>query len=160
VVTRPAASLAQDRESNSPARTGGLTTILRQHTWRRVDILSVLQIPESRLDIFEDVEPSPSDDEYAESLGQDTSPVNHDGHASQATSWYDDTAISRCASTASHRASVFLLGHLDLRGSRNPTEPTLPKTPWLNHVLGYGSTMWLTTVKQYGKPWLTMVNHG
>ena len=50
----------------------------------------VRQIPESRLDIFEDVEPSPSDDEYAESLGQDTSLVNHDGHASQATSWYED----------------------------------------------------------------------
>jgi len=50
----------------------------------------VRQIPESRLEIFEDVEPSPSDDEYAESLGQDTSLVNHDGHASQATSWYED----------------------------------------------------------------------
>jgi len=32
VVTRPAISLAQDRES-SPARTGGLTTMLRNQLW-------------------------------------------------------------------------------------------------------------------------------
>lgn len=81
------------------------------------------------------MEPSPSDDEYAESLGQDTSPVNHDGHASQATSWYDDTAMSRCASTASQRVSVYLLGDFD---PDDPDDtPTLSptacsKTPPLN----------------------------
>ena len=104
-------------------------------------MIDCLQIPESSLDIFEDVEPSPSDDEYAESLGQDTSPVNHDGQASHATSWYDDTAVSRCTSTASQRVSVYLLGDFESDDvDDTPTSPnTFSKSPPLNTRRGQGT---------------------
>lgn len=84
------------------------------------------------MDIFEDVEPSPSDDEYAESLGQDTSPVNHDGHGLQATSWYEDTAVSRCTSTASQRVSVYLLGDFDPDDMDDAPTLSCSKSPPLN----------------------------